>query len=132
MYNNEQIQEMLTTVKNNSALKERVLAHFHGIDAGPIRNVIADGWLEAFDRYDSDLCEQFITAYEKETETIQSVIAGIMLKHTDGDFEYYSPELTKEDQNAIFQILDKYGDDNPSLRGEDAEACHMKMTSCFV
>ena len=66
MYNNTQIQEMLTTVKNNPELKKRVIAHFHGIDAGPIRNVIADGWLEAFNRYDSDLCEQFITAYKEE------------------------------------------------------------------
>ena len=41
-----------------------------------------------------------------------------MLIHCDGDKEYYSPKLTTEDQNAIFKILDKYGDNNDSIRGE--------------
>lgn len=47
----------------------------------------------------------------------KSIIIGIMLKHTDGDMEYYEPSLTDEDADAIFRILDKYGDDNPSVRG---------------
>lgn len=48
---------------------------------------------------------------------IESKIIGIMLQHTDGDFEYYEPGLSKEDQAAIYAILDKYGDDNESIRG---------------
>lgn len=47
-----------------------------------------------------------------------SRIYGIMLKHTDGDYEYYMPELTEKDQKAIFKILEKYGDDNESMRGD--------------
>lgn len=44
-------------------------------------------------------------------------IIGIMLKHTDGDEEYYSPKFTEEDKEVIFKILEKYGDDNESMRG---------------
>ena len=47
----------------------------------------------------------------------KSKIIGFMLLHTDGDKEYYSPELSEKDQDAIFRILEKYGDDNESTRG---------------
>ena len=47
----------------------------------------------------------------------QSQIIGIMLQHTDGDMEYYEPELSKEDMTAIYKILEKYGDNNESIRG---------------
>ncbi len=57
----------------------------------------------------------------------KSVIKGIMLQHTDGDFEYYAPTLSEEDRNAIYKILGKYGDNNPSTRGEVAENCHNIM-----
>lgn len=46
-----------------------------------------------------------------------STIIGFMLLHTDGDREYYEPALTPEDIDAIYQILNKYGDDNESIRG---------------
>lgn len=48
----------------------------------------------------------------------KSKVIGIMLKHSDGDKEYYEPELSKEDIEAIFKILEKYGDDNDSVRGD--------------
>lgn len=47
----------------------------------------------------------------------QSQIIGIMLQHTDGDLEYYEPELSKEDMRTIYKILEKYGDNNESIRG---------------
>ena len=58
----------------------------------------------------------------------RTIIKGIMLKHSDGDFEYYSPTLSEEDQNAIYKILNKYGDNNASCRGEVAEHCNDIMT----
>lgn len=48
----------------------------------------------------------------------KSIIIGFMLKHTDGDKEYYEPPLTNKDQDTIYRILAKYGDDNDSIRGE--------------
>ena len=47
----------------------------------------------------------------------KSKIIGIMLLHSDGDKEYYSPKLSEKDKNAIFKILEKYGDNNESCRG---------------
>ena len=47
-----------------------------------------------------------------------SKVIGIMLEHSDGDREYYEPNLTSEDVKAIFNILQKYGDDNESIRGD--------------
>ena len=47
----------------------------------------------------------------------KSKIIGFMLLHTDGDKEYYTPELTEADQKKIYKILEKYGDDNESQRG---------------
>lgn len=47
-----------------------------------------------------------------------SKIIGFMLRHSDGDKEYYEPALSAEDMAKIYRILCKYGDDNESLRGE--------------
>ena len=47
----------------------------------------------------------------------KSKIIGFMLLHSDGDKEYYSPELSERDKKAIFKILEKYGDNNESSRG---------------
>ena len=51
-------------------------------------------------------------------ETNMSNIIGLMLQHDDGDKEYYEPQLTAQDQDTIFKILEKYGDDNDSMRGD--------------
>ena len=48
----------------------------------------------------------------------KSKVIGIMLQHSDGDKEYNEPELLKEDIEAIFKNLEKYGDDNDSVRGD--------------
>lgn len=53
-----------------------------------------------------------------DSDMKKSIVKGIMLQHTDGDLEYYEPEFSDEDMDAIFKILDKYGDDNWSIRGE--------------
>ena len=47
----------------------------------------------------------------------KSHICGVMLKHTDGDREYYAPALTEADESKIYKVLEKYGDDNESSRG---------------
>ena len=48
----------------------------------------------------------------------KSKILGFMLQHTDGDKEYYEPELSADDMRAIYKILEKYGDNNESARGD--------------
>ena len=48
----------------------------------------------------------------------KSIIYGVMLQHADGDKEFYTPKLSAADQSKIYKILDKYGDDNESQRGE--------------
>jgi len=47
-----------------------------------------------------------------------SKVIGVMLRHDDGDKEYYEPQFTEEDMESIYKILDKYGDNNESKRGE--------------
>lgn len=56
--------------------------------------------------------------FENEHPGIEkSIVIGIMLLHSDGDREYYEPDFSKEDIDAIYKILDKYGDNNESIRG---------------
>ena len=47
-----------------------------------------------------------------------SKIIGVMLQHSDGDKEYYNPNLSRRDEMKIFEILEKYGDNNESKRGD--------------
>lgn len=48
----------------------------------------------------------------------RSKVIGIMLQHTDGDKEYYCPDFSLKDIAAIYKILEKYGDENESIRGD--------------
>lgn len=49
---------------------------------------------------------------------MSSKVIGVMLCHDDGGKEYYKPQFTEEDIESIYKILDKYGDNNDSKRGE--------------
>lgn len=65
MYNYNDIQNMIEKV-NNDGTEELILDHISDYDKGAVREVLRSGYYETFDRYDSDVCEQFITAYEEE------------------------------------------------------------------
>ena len=65
MYNNDDIQKMIQTVNSNRETFNPFLDEINSRDRGAIERVLSDGWVEAFDRYDSDVCEKFITAFEK-------------------------------------------------------------------
>ena len=68
MYNCNDIQNMITACKNDEDLAERVVSHIKDFrDSSAVRSVIREGYYEYFDRYDSDVCEQFISAFEKES-----------------------------------------------------------------
>ena len=64
-WTSEDLDNALQYVKARPYLIEQILTNISVSDRGAVRNVIADGWAEAFDRYDSDVAEQFIVAYEK-------------------------------------------------------------------
>ena len=66
LYTNDDIQNMLDVCGMDIKLKDAVLSHFTGADKAAMSDVFSDGYYERFDRYDSNVCEQFITAYEKE------------------------------------------------------------------
>ena len=65
LWTNEDLDNALQYVKARPYLVEQLLEDINVSDRGAVRNAIADGWAEAFDRYDSDVAEQFIRAYEK-------------------------------------------------------------------
>lgn len=67
MYDYNDIQRMITECRNDADLRKRVKSHFKGMDFDAISYVFDEGYYEAFDRFDSAVCEDFITAYEKET-----------------------------------------------------------------
>ena len=64
MYNYNDIQNMIERV-NNDGTADKILRHIQDYDKGSVRNVLKSGYYETFDRYDSDVCEQFIRAYEE-------------------------------------------------------------------
>lgn len=46
----------------------------------------------------------------------RSIILGVMLRHTDGDLQYWNVPLSYDDQERIFEILIGYDEENT---GED-------------
>lgn len=69
MYTMDQVQDMLTKVKNDPKLKTAILKQFGKghMDQNAIADVISNGWVDRFERYDSAVCDNFIIAYEKCT-----------------------------------------------------------------
>lgn len=66
MYNNNDIQDMISKIRRDSDMKKAVLDMISNErDRAAVSDVLNDGSVERFDRYDSDVCEQFIRAYEK-------------------------------------------------------------------
>ena len=71
MYNSDQIQDMITTLKSDNARLKIFCERLEKVNADDriaIMDVIRDGWYERFDRYDSDVCETFIRLYEEVME----------------------------------------------------------------
>lgn len=67
LYTNNDIQKMMDHVNSNDTLRKQIISHVHENDGGAVSAVLADGYVERFDRYDSAVCENFIVAYEKVT-----------------------------------------------------------------
>lgn len=69
LYDSNDIQNILNRLTNDSAYKEKFMKYakeyMSGSDYLALGHVISEGWYETFDRYDSDLCEQFLTIYER-------------------------------------------------------------------
>lgn len=73
MYSNEDIQEMLDVINDSDLVKSEYKAKLNDMsergyiserDRSAILDCIDEGYFERFDRYDSDVCETFITLYE--------------------------------------------------------------------
>ena len=67
MYSNNDIQNMIQAAKAN---KQQFFDRIDGAsisqaDKIAIKSAINDGWYEAFDKYDSEVCDHFITIFEQ-------------------------------------------------------------------
>lgn len=75
--NNDQLQKMiqyLTEVDNRTDLFLFVASHkTNKSDLMAMKDVLDDGYYERFDRYDSDVAEQFITIYQQLKESYISL-----------------------------------------------------------
>lgn len=69
IYNNDDIQNMLVECHNNETLTTNILDQIRSdTDRAAIQRAINEKYYEVFDRYDSDVCERFIRAYENATK----------------------------------------------------------------
>lgn len=71
MYTSIEIDEMLLTVYKaplelKTSFMDYVISHTNLGDSGSINRCISEGYMgcEVFERFDSDVCEQFIGFYE--------------------------------------------------------------------
>lgn len=67
MYNSNDIQKMLETAKEHKDLFFEQIdnSNISTSDKASIKSVINECWYECFDRFDSAVCDHFITIYEK-------------------------------------------------------------------
>lgn len=72
IYSNDDVQKVIEQVNADSDLKSRILSHLNVVDRNAVCDVLQDGWYERFDRYDSDVCENFLLYYEKEKDVVNS------------------------------------------------------------
>jgi len=107
LYTNDQVQDMLTQVKNDPKLKAAVLKCFarSPMDQSAVADVISSGWVERFDRYDSAVCDDFIRAWEKCT--------GKTIKESNGMKKYeleleFNVSFNKELSDAQLKNVQDY------------------------
>lgn len=66
MYTSQNIQKMMSEVRNDPNFLDLLdNSSISRNDKAAIAHVLKNGWFEAFDRYDSAVCEHFIKLYEK-------------------------------------------------------------------
>ena len=70
-WNEKSIDQAIAYLKNHKDLKEKVLNGISGRDRNSVARVLQDGFAEDFNRYDSDVAEQFLTAYEREVNKLK-------------------------------------------------------------
>lgn len=67
LYDNDDLQKMLNTLQVPEYRHQFLECVSEGHDKSAIIDCILDGFYERFERYDSDVCEQFIAAYKDWT-----------------------------------------------------------------
>lgn len=72
LYTNDDVQILIDQTNKDPKLKELIRSQFAGRDLLALNDVLSDGTYERFDRYDSDVCEQFISAYENSVKQLRS------------------------------------------------------------
>lgn len=103
MYTCDEIENMQIRVKNASENEKAnfinyVQSHTNLQDANDIMRAVSlafDEGYEAFDRFDSDVCEQFITFFEKtfkDSEWVKDCEVGTKLNGEHVSFEKSAPE----------------------------------------
>ena len=66
LYNNNDIQQILDYIREDSDRQQLFFMVLPNTkDGSDIKSVIKSGYYEEFNRYDSDVCEQFLQCYEK-------------------------------------------------------------------
>ena len=71
MYNSNDIQNIIDRLNSDNELKEdflRRIFKYYPYDENSVRDVLSDGSVERFDRYDSAVCDEFLTVWEKGVE----------------------------------------------------------------
>ena len=78
LFTNEDIQNAITDIKSDpQRLKEFLSMVPETTDGNAIKSVINEGWYEEFNRYDSDVAEQFVSLYldfAKQNNTKQKMV----------------------------------------------------------
>jgi hypothetical protein len=103
MYNTNQIQEMLNKLNTNQPMLKTFCAKLEKLNASDrmaIMDVLRDGSVERFDRYDSDVCEQFISLYENVERELKQK------DKTEECSKLITMELTKEQETLQELVLD--------------------------
>ncbi len=72
LYTNDDVQILIDQTNKDPKLKGLIRSQLSGRDLLALNDVLSDGTCERFDRYDSDVCEQFISAYENSVKQLRS------------------------------------------------------------
>lgn len=118
MYTNEDIDNMLLVVKGNLTFKKILDDSIYSFgDKEAIKDCIKEGYYERFERYDSAVCEEFITLYE-DFESVRKRIEILREELSKASSDYYNgtESMSNYEYDSKFDELaaleDEYGDEN--------------------
>lgn len=104
LYGKKDIQNAVVAVHNDNHFKELAKSRMSAKDYQALEHVLNEQYYEVFDRYDSDVCEQFIEIYEGYKQEVLNAYHYVNGCVDEADNDEYN-EYSNKQLDLIYNLI---------------------------